>query len=101
MKVTAGACAEVIGAEEVHANGGRFESGVAVGMGLGLADGEALGVGLDPTPGATVFAGRFKGLAMKRTPITTAAMTAAATPAIQKGPRCSGASASDDRTRSD
>jgi hypothetical protein len=91
----------VIGVIEAHTNGGRLESGVGVASGLALGNADALGVGLDPTPVPTEFAGRLSGLATNRTPITTAAMTAAATPAIQNGPFCSGTSASEDRTRSD
>jgi hypothetical protein len=105
MKATAGACAELIGPDDAHTKGGRDESGVGEGSGLtpGLTpgDGETLGVGLDPIPGPIEFAGRFSGLATNKTPMTTAAMTAAATPAIQKGPLCSGTSVSEDRTRSD
>src|SRR5450759_1090350 len=85
MKATAGACADVMGAEAAHTNGGRLVSGVgeALGLGLGLGDSRALGVGLEPTTGPTAEGGRWSGLATTRTPITTAAITAAASPAIQ------------------
>src|ERR1700674_170454 len=84
----------------MQTNGGRFVSGVAELLGLGLGVSDALGVGLDPPPGPTELTGRFRGLATNSTPITTVAITAAATPAIQNGPLCSGTLASDDRTRS-
>src|SRR5258706_15266260 len=100
MKATGGDCAGVIGVE-AHTNGGSVESDVGDAIGLALGEAAAVGVGLDPTPGPTEFAGRFNGLATNRTPITTAAMTAAANPAIQRGPLCSGTSASEDLTRSD
>src|SRR5256885_1458418 len=90
MKATAGACVTVMGGDDAHTKGGNVESGVGVVVGLGPGEAGALGVGLEPTPGPTVFTGRFSGLAMNRTPITTAAITAAATPAIQNGPLCSG-----------
>src|SRR6266566_176569 len=77
-----GGVEDVIGAPAAQTNGGRFEPGVGVGLGLGLGEGDAVGVG-DPIPGPTAVGGRFSGLATSRTPITTAAMTAAATPATQ------------------
>ena len=93
MYATAGPFTAVIGAAEAQTNGGRLESGGVDGLGTALGDVEALGVGLDVVPGTTVF-WRFNGLATTSTPITTTAMTAAATPAIQKGPpRCSGMAA--------
>lgn len=101
MYADSGGLEEVIGAEEAQTNGGRLESGGTDGLAVGLAlgDAEAAGVGLDPA-GPAVEGGRFSGLAMNRTPITTAAITAAANPAIQNGPRSSGPSAIEDRTRS-
>src|ERR1700682_4828859 len=91
MKATGGAVADedAVGFTE-HVNAGDGDAAGDVG---------ALGVGLDAAPGTTVL-WWFKGLATMSTPITITAMTAAATPAIQKGPLCSGASASDERTRS-
>jgi hypothetical protein len=86
---------------ELHVNAGRVESGVGEALELARGVDDEIGVGLDPTPGAWTLDGRLSGLAMKSTPTTTAAITAAATPAIQNGPLCSGASASEDRTRSD
>src|SRR5712664_3988155 len=86
--------------EDAQMNWGRFASAVGDGLGIALGDGEATGVGLDPGTGTTGVGGRLSGLATTRTAITRAAMTAAAIAAIQKGPRCSGATASDDRTRS-
>jgi len=83
MKSTAGAVGdeELVGLIE-HVNAGDE---VGVGAGDGAGEVEALGVGLDATPGTTVLC-RFKGLATTKTPITTTAMAAAATPAIQNGP---------------
>src|SRR5258708_1405017 len=66
----------------------------------GGGDDEMLGAGLVTGPGTCAGFCRLRGFDTNRTPITTAAMTAAARPAIQKGPRCSGASTIEDRTRS-
>src|SRR5450756_1556559 len=62
----------------VHTNGWLDAVGRVLGLGAGDCWGEE--VGLEPTTGPTVFVGRLSGLATNRTPITTAAMTAAATP---------------------
>src|SRR5258708_17651529 len=75
-----------------QANAGKVESGGG--------DDEMLGAGLVTGPGPCAGVWRLRGFDTNRTPITTAAMTAAANPAIQKGPRCSGAISIDDRTRS-
>src|SRR2546428_11821567 len=72
-----------------------LESGVGDGLRLGEALGLAVGA---PTP--TFDVGRLRGFATNSTPTMSTAMTAAATAAIQKGPRASGASAIEDRTRS-
>src|SRR5690348_16805662 len=68
----------------------------AVGVGVGETTTEGLGVGATPT--GTV--GRRSGLATNSTPTIRTAMTAAATAAIQYGPRASGAVATAERTRS-
>ena len=85
------------GDPERQTNAGMLESGVGDGLELGEGLGDALGVGA-PTP--TFEVGRLRGLATNNTPTMSTAMTAAATAAIQKGPRASGAWAIEERTRS-
>src|SRR5580700_7501389 len=69
---------------ELQENAGRLESGgVACALGVGLDVCGALAVGLAPTPGTVLVGWWLSGLPTNRTPITTTAMTAAATPAIQ------------------
>src|SRR5258706_3591882 len=75
---------------DAHTKGWLEAVGGELGLGVGPGDCEAAGVGLDPTTGPTVFAGRLSGFATNRTPITTTAIAAAATPATQNGPRSSG-----------
>ena len=73
-----------------HWNGAVDALGVAAGSGeaVGDATAEALGLGRPAPMGAD---GRRSGLAMNRTPTISTAMTAAATAAIQYGPRAAGA----------
>ena len=84
---------------ETQANPGSWASGVADELGLGEAPGDALGLAVG-TPGPTFEVGRLPGLATNKTPTMSTAMTAAATVAIQKGPRASGAREIEERTRS-
>ena len=82
-----------------HVKAGSCASGVADGLGPGDALGDAPGLAVGaPTPAFEV--GRLNGLPTNSTPTTSTAITHAATVAIQKGPRASGAWAIDERTRS-
>src|SRR2546428_5940917 len=74
-----------------HWNSGRFDTGDA--------DGDTLGLAV-ATPVPTFEVGRRSGLATNSTPTMSTAITPAATVAIQKGPRDSGAAAIEARTRS-
>src|SRR5216684_548289 len=92
MNATAGAFCEVIGALDPQTNGGRFES-AGVWLELGLA--------LGGVPGTVLVRCRLK-FDTTNTPITIAAISAAARPAIQNGPgRAGPRSLSADRTRAD
>jgi len=85
-----------------HTNGGSWESGVGVGEseGLGLGLGEADGLALGLETGPAVDGDGLSGLFTHSTPTINAAITAAATPAIQYGSRAEVASPTADRTRS-
>src|SRR2546427_710202 len=81
---------------ELQENAGKFESG-----GVWFAVGLALGLGLGKPPGTPLVRWRLK-FDTTNTPITIAAISAAARPAIQNGPGRAGArSLSADRTRAD
>src|SRR5207245_9298612 len=81
---------------ELQEKAGKFESG-----GVWFAVGVALGLGLGKPPGTPLVRWRLK-FDTTNTPITIAAISAAARPAIQNGPGRAGAcSLSADRTRAD
>ena len=96
-----GAVAECEGAVLLaHTNGGSWESGVGVGEGDGLGLDEADGLALGLETGPAVDGDGLSGLFTHSTPTIKAAITVAATPAIQYGPRATRASPSVERTRS-
>src|ERR1700680_56707 len=64
-------------------------------------EGVTAGLALGLTTGATGSGGWWRLLATSRTPTSSTAITAAASPAIQIGPRRSGASSRAERTRSE
>jgi hypothetical protein len=82
-------------------NGDELAVGVALGLAATLELGDAAADGDDEvTTGPDVVGGRRSGLLATRMPTISAAMTAAATPAIQKLSRAGGACPIDERTRS-